>query len=99
MDEHFGVRLDGRVLDEETTGETGDEEEEEAGMSGLSAGEVRARYAKAAREKELAKQRGGRALPAQRSFPSRRPCSQTEETANLHATTTPWSSPSRSSTS
>ena len=63
MDEHFGVRLDGRVLDEETTGETGDEEEEEAGMSGLSAGEVRARYAKAAREKELAKKRGGRALP------------------------------------
>ena len=62
MDEHFGVRLDGRVLDEETTGETGDEEEE-PGMSGLSAGEVRARYAKAAREKELAKQRGGRALP------------------------------------
>ena len=62
MDEHFGVRLDGRVLDEQETGETGDEEEE-PGMSGLSAGEVRARYAKAAREKELAKQRGGRALP------------------------------------
>ena len=62
MDEHFGVRLDGRVLDEQETGETGDEEEE-PGMSGLSAGEVRARYAKAAREKELAKQRGGRTLP------------------------------------
>ena len=61
MDEHFGAGRDASGTAQASQPERASEETE--ALDGASAGEVRAKYERMRKEKEVSEQRGGRALP------------------------------------